>query len=43
MKEVNKISYLLCEIKNFKSTLFIEDVDLKIIDRNYEAYNIDLE
>ena len=29
-------------IKDFKATLFIEDLETKVIDNNYEIYNIEL-
>lgn len=30
-------------IKDFKATLFIEDLETKVIDKNYEVYNIELD
>ena len=30
-------------IKDFKATLFIENLDLKTIDSNYEVYDIELD
>ena len=29
-------------IKDFKATLFIEDLETKVIDNGYEVYNIEL-
>ncbi len=29
-------------IKDFKATLFIENLDMKIIEKDYEVYNVEL-
>ena len=30
-------------IKDFKATLFIENIEMEVIDKDYEIYNIELE